>query len=147
MMTLCQGDLFNDDAQAIVNVVNCVGVMGGGIALEFRKRYHDYYLSYVDDCKTGRLVPGKVSVFDAGGIYIVSFPTKNHYIHPARYSYLEAGLPALVSALEQHGIESVALQALGCGLGGLDWAKALPILYEHLGGARVDARVYEPLHF
>lgn len=119
------GDLLREDTEALVNTVNCVGVMGRGIALQFKKAFPENFTSYASACKQGSVQPGKVWVYDTGEMvnprYIINFPTKRHWRGKSRMSDIEAGLNDLVEVIRRKSIKSIALPPLGCGLGGLDW--------------------------
>lgn len=125
MVEIVSGDLFEADVDAITNAVNCVGVMGRGVALAFKQRFPDNFVAYKQACDAGSLRPGGVFVFDRGEAqrprFIVNFPTKDHWRDPSKLSDIEAGLQALATEIDRLSIRSIALPALGCGLGGLDW--------------------------
>lgn len=143
------GDLFNDDAEAIVNTVNCVGVMGRGIALQFKKRYPENFREYEAKCKLGEMVPGKVFVHETNSFlnpkYIINFPTKRHWRGVSRIEDIESGLVDLVKAIKEYRISSIAIPPLGSGLGGLDWtlvkSKIEAALIDMVG---VEINIYEP---
>ncbi len=119
------GDILKADAEALVNTVNCVGIMGRGIALQFRKAYPENYKQYKAACERGEVEPGKMFVHERkdmfGPRYIINFPTKRHWRAKSRMEDIEAGLDALVEEIRRLNINSIALPPLGCGLGGLDW--------------------------
>ena len=121
------GDIFESGAAALVNPVNCVGVMGKGLALEFKKRFPRNFECYNDACAVGMLRPGKVHVVpawsEAHPHYIINFPTKRHWRDRSRIEDIEAGLADLVRVIDEYAIDSVAVPALGCGLGGLVWSE------------------------
>lgn len=156
MLTFTSGNLFESKCEAIVNAVNCVGVMGGGIALEFKNRFPEMYEGYVHICNTGELVPGKLHIFDYenkfGGDprYIINLPTKGHYRNESGMQMVADGLHTLWESLQELGIKSVAIPALGCGLGGLKWGDVKPVIEdtysEHFSVilAQVNVLVYEP---
>ena len=137
MIKETKGNLFEADTEAFVNAVNCVGVMGKGIALQFRQRFsEDYFKDYKAACKNGDLRIGKVHIYsldsDSALAYarasdknfprfIVNFPTKDYWRDKSRIEYIESGLQSLVEEIELHKIKSIAMPALGCGLGGLDF--------------------------
>lgn len=125
MITFKTGDIFKEDAEAIVNTVNCVGVMGRGIALQFKKRFPENFKVYAAACKHKEVVPGKMFVYDTGSWidlrYIINFPSKRHWRGASRMEDIESGLQDLVKVIEERSIKSIALPPLGCGLGGLDW--------------------------
>ena len=121
-----RGDIFAAHVEALTNPVNCVGVMGKGLALEFKRRYPTNFAAYARACTSGVLRPGQPVIFDPGvdmlPRYIVNSPTKRHWRDPSRLDDIEAGLATLVSQIERLSIGSIAILPLGCGLGGLDWA-------------------------
>ncbi len=125
MIELHRGNILKAEADALVNTVNCVGVMGRGIALQFKKAFPEVFKAYESACKRGEVKPGKVLTYDLNRLqpphYIISFPTKKHWRGKSRMEYVEAGLEALVSELARLGVKSVAVPPLGCGLGGLNW--------------------------
>ena len=141
------GDIFDQSAQAIVNPVNCVGVMGRGLALEFKRRYPAAFAAYRDACADQRLKPGRVFLYDTGEQqprWIVHFPTKRHWRDASIISDIEAGLLDLTSAIKRHDIKSIALPPLGCGLGGLDWQDVRPLITSHLASTPAAVTVLEP---
>ncbi len=126
------GDILGERSQALVNTVNCVGVMGRGIALEFKKAFPDNFKAYEQACKLGKVVPGAMFVHQTNSLtsprFIINFPTKRHWRSNSRIEDIESGLGALVSDLRRLNIESVAIPALGCGMGGLDWDEVRPLI-------------------
>ncbi len=149
MVIYTAGDVLDADAEALVNTVNCVGVMGKGLALQFREAYPGNYAAYRDACRRGEVVPGRLFVWatvKAGNPRcIVNFPTKRHWRGRSRMEDIEAGLHALVEFVREQGVRSIALPPLGCGLGGLDWAQVRPRIeaaFVELPEARV--LVYAP---
>lgn len=148
MITFLQGDLLRSDAQALVNTVNTVGVMGKGIALQFRTQFPENYKAYRQACKVGTLRPGQMLVVKDGDLmrekYIINFPTKEHWKAPSRIEYIEQGLPALKEAIISHQIRSIAIPPLGCGNGGLDWNVVKPLIIQHLSDLEIEILVYEP---
>ena len=131
MIEITQGNLLKAPAEALVNTVNTVGVMGKGIALQFRQAFPEMYRAYEKACKDGDLQLGQVQVFDLGGLvggprWIINFPTKGHWRAASRLADVESGLVDLVSKVRKLGIHSVAIPPLGCGNGGLDWAEVRP---------------------
>ena len=119
------GDLFREDVEALVNSVNCVGIMGRGIALQFKKAFPENFKAYAGACKLNEVQPGRMFVFETGELahprYIINFPTKRHWRGKSRIEDIESGLKALVSEIRQRNIRSVAIPPLGSDLGGLDW--------------------------
>jgi O-acetyl-ADP-ribose deacetylase (regulator of RNase III) len=150
MIRYTTGDLLASHAEALVNAVNCAGRMGRGIALQFRKRYPAMAEAYAAACARGEVVPGRMFTVETGALtgprIVVNFPTKRHWREPSLMEDVEAGLPALAEEIRARGIRSIAVPALGCGTGGLDWAAVKPRIAAALGGLEgVQVVVYEPL--
>jgi O-acetyl-ADP-ribose deacetylase (regulator of RNase III) len=127
---LQKGDILHSDAQALVNTVNCVGIMGRGVALQFRKAFPDNFKFYEEACDGGEVRLGSMLVFDRNRItgprYIINFPTKQHWKSKSRLEDIEAGLKDLVRKVRELHIHSIAVPPLGCGLGGLKWSDVRP---------------------
>ncbi len=124
-------DIFEIQADAIVNPVNCQGVMGKGIALEMKKRYPLSYQAYRTACECGRLRPG-VLLYVAGRgdeRSVIHFPTKDHWRQPSRIEWIQAGIEDLKRHYEAWDLQSIAMPQLGCGLGGLNWDDVRPLIY------------------
>ena len=143
------GDLFQEDAEALVNSVNCVGVMGRGIALQFKKAFPENFKAYARACKRGEVQPGRMFVYDSGKMtnprYIINFPTKRHWRAKSRLEDVEAGLEALVDEIRQRKIGSIAIPPLGTNLGGLSWRDVEPRIRAALGEIEgLDVRLFEP---
>ena len=138
MISFKTGDLLAEDAEALVNTVNCVGVMGRGIALQFKKAFPDHFRAYAAACKRGEIAPGRMFVFETGGLtnprYIINFPTKRHWRGASRMGDIQAGLDALVREIGNRSIASIAIPPLGSGLGGLDRGEVRPLIEEALRG-------------
>lgn len=137
------------DAEALVNTVNCVGVMGRGIALQFKNRFEENFKAYKKACDAGSLHLGGLFVYDYGSLfnprYIINFPTKDHWRSRSRLADIDAGLDALVKEIEQRNIRSIAIPPLGCGLGGLEWNDVRPRIERALAKLPdVQVLVYEP---
>ncbi|MET7749642.1 macro domain-containing protein [Micromonospora sp. NPDC005367] len=132
MITIRHGNLLDADAEALVNAVNTVGVMGKGIALAFKQAYPANYAAYRAACASGVVRLGQMFVYDSGvpggHRYVINFPTKRHWRSPSRLADVAAGLPDLVRVLREHRITSVAVPALGCGNGSFDWADIRPLI-------------------
>ena len=148
-MQFVKGNLLEANTQALVNTVNTVGVMGKGIALQFKNDFPHNYQEYVAACKAGTLQPGTLlvvkDVSPAGDKIIINFPTKTQWHLKSKYEYIESGLKALVDAIHQYDIKSIALPPLGCGNGGLKWEKVKPMIEHYLGPLTgVDIQVFEP---
>ena len=148
MIRYVTGDLLAADSEALVNSVNCVGVMGRGVALAFKRRFPDNFKAYRAACDRGELQPGRMFVFETGELMprlIINFPTKRDWRARSRLADIEAGLSALVAEIERHRIHSIALPVLGCGLGGLEWTEVKPRIDRALAGvADLDTLVFEP---
>lgn len=149
MAEVVRGDILAADVEALVNTVNCVGVMGRGIALQFKKAYPANFKSYKAACDQGAVVPGAMHVHETGRLdnprFIINFPTKRHWRANSRTADIEAGLVALVREVRERGIRSVAIPPLGCGLGGLDWQVVRPIVEQAMAQLPdVHVRLYEP---
>ena len=130
---LTQGDLLaRDNVDAIVNTVNCVGVMGKGIALQFKNKWPANFKAYKAACDAGEVRLGRMFVFDSGGLlkpnFIINFPTKDHWRGKSDLESIRTGLEDLVQVIQRHQIRSIALPPLGCGNGGLDWEDVRPLL-------------------
>ena len=139
------GDIFESKCLAIVNTVNCVGVMGKGIALEFKKRYPEMFLDYAKRCNEGQVKTGLPYVFDNGdGKKIINFPTKEHWRSPSRLSFVVEGLDWFVENYRKFGITSIAFPPLGCGNGGLTWEVVGPIMYQKLRELPIEVEIYAP---
>jgi len=144
MIETTTGDILTADAEALVNTVNCVGIMGRGIALQFRKAFPGNFKAYEEACKRKKLQPGRMFVFPTGELtnprYIINFPTKRHWKGKSQLADIESGLTALVAEIRRLGIRSVAIPPLGCGQGGLDWAEVRPRIEQALADVP-DVRV------
>ena len=131
MIEIKSGDLLAADAEALVNTVNTVGIMGKGIALRFKEAYPQMFKAYVKACKDGDVQIGRMFVYDLGGLlegprWVINFPTKGHWRSNSRMADIHAGLHDLVTVVRQLDIRSIAIPALGCGNGGLDWCEVRP---------------------
>lgn len=147
-----KGDMFSERVEALVNTVNCVGVMGKGVALEFKNRWPANFRAYKKVCDSGSLKPGRMFVYDTkelfaseGPRYLVNFPTKAHWRSKSKIEYVENGLDALVDAIVEYDIKSIAIPPLGCGNGGLDWEVVKPLILEKLGPLEnVEIKLFAP---
>ncbi|GAB0118744.1 macro domain-containing protein [Acidisoma sp. 7E03] len=145
MLEFVKGDMFDAPADIRVNTVNCVGVMGAGVALAFKQRYPDMFKDYQRDCKDGRVTPGTMHIWKSlTGDWIINFPTKRDWREPSRYEDIDAGLDDLRSYLDGVGPVTIALPALGCGHGGLDWDRVSRMISDKLGGIDAHVLVFEP---
>ena len=149
MIKFTKGDLLNSNVDALVNTVNCVGIMGRGIALQFKKMYPDNFEAYAAACALNEVVPGKMFIFETEEMtnpkYIINFPTKRHWRGNSKIEDIESGLLALKEDIQRLGIKSIALPPLGSGLGGLPWAATKErIVRTFEDVSDVDILVYEP---
>lgn len=149
MIRYTTGDILKAEAEALVNTVNCVGVMGRGIALQFKDVFPANYKAYAAACKREEVQPGRMFVFDTGELtlprYIVNFPTKRHWRGKSRIEDIHSGLAALVDEVRTRGIRSIAIPPLGSGLGGLDWAEVRPLIASAFSALPdVDVQIFEP---
>lgn len=148
-MKFTAGNILECKAEALVNTVNTVGVMGKGIALQFKERFTDNYLQYVAACKRGDVNIGKMFITPTNSMgnpkWIINFPTKKHWKYKSSYEFITAGLDDLVIQLKERNIKSVAIPPLGAGQGGLDWQKVKVILIEKLSDLDIDIIIYEPI--
>ena len=149
MIEFTSGDILKCEADALVNTVNCVGVMGRGIALQFKKRYPDNFKAYAAACEREAVQPGRMFVYETGQLtpprFIVNFPTKRHWRGKSRLEDIDAGLVALVKVIRDNEIRSIAIPPLGSGLGGLDWNEVRPRIEHALVElADVQVLVFEP---
>ncbi len=143
------GDILTEDAEALVNTVNCVGIMGRGIALQFKNAFPENFKCYAAECKRNEVQPGRMFVFETGTLtnprYIINFPTKRHWRGKSRIEDIQIGLSALVSEIRSRNIRSIAIPPLGSGLGGLDWSRVRPLIEAAMHElSDVKAVIYEP---
>lgn len=148
-MEFTQGNILRADTEAIVNTVNCVGVMGRGLAAQCKREYPANFDAYQAACKRGELVPGRMFVCETGQPtnprLIINFPTKRHWRSASRLEDIKAGLVALVAEIHTRALTSIAIPPLGCGLGGLDWNEVRPLIEDSCGGlVGVRVVVYAP---
>lgn len=149
MIRYLAGNLLHAQAEALVNTVNTVGVMGKGIALQFKEAFPENFYAYAQAVKAGEVKVGKVFVTQVpqldGTRYIINFPTKQHWRHPSQYAWIAEGLEDLVRVIQAQNIRSIALPPLGCGNGRLDWAKVKGMMEQQLGPLEgVDVQVFPP---
>lgn len=149
MIKTSQGDILKAEAEALVNTVNCVGVMGRGIALQFKQAYPGNFKEYEAACKREDVKPGKMLVHSTGAItlprFIVNFPTKRHWRGQSRLEDIRLGLQDLVRQVQEHHIHSIAIPPLGSGLGGLDWEQVRPLIVDAFATLpEVEVQLFEP---
>lgn len=148
-MKYITGNLLEAETEALVNTVNTVGVMGKGIALQFKERFPVNFKIYAAACKKGEMQIGKMLVTKEntlnGEKIIINFPTKTEWFKKSQYSYIEDGLKDLVSVIEEYNIQSIAIPPLGCGNGGLKWEKVKVLMNKYLSHlSNVAIQIYEP---
>jgi O-acetyl-ADP-ribose deacetylase (regulator of RNase III) len=149
MIEFTTGDILMADAEALVNTVNCVGIMGRGVALQFKNDFPANFKAYHAACAREEVQPGKMFVFETGTLgnpkFIVNFPTKRHWRGKSRMEDIDSGLKALVEEVRNRGIRSIAIPPLGSGLGGLNWAEVRPRIEAALRGVNdLHVIVFEP---
>lgn len=137
------GNIFDSMCKVIVNPVNCQGVMGKGLALQFKKRYPDMYQSYKKNCQKGLFKPGLLQLWTHSTPWILNFPTKVHWKNRTKLEYIEAGLQKFAATYKVKEIDSIAFPALGVGLGGLRWKKVRTVMYKYLEKLdNIDIEIY-----
>ncbi len=149
MIKLTQGDILKADAEALVNTVNCVGIMGRGVALQFKKAFPANFKAYEAACKAHQVQPGKLFVYDLNRLYnprlIINFPTKRHWKSKSRLEDIQAGLADLITIVQRYQIRSIAIPPLGCGLGGLNWEDVKPLITQTFQTLpEIDVLLFEP---
>ena len=149
MIHFTKGNLMTSSAGALVNTVNTVGVMGKGIALQFKEEFPKNFLTYKEACSSGDLTPGKLLItreLNSNGEekIIINFPTKLHWRNPSKYEYITEGLKVLPTVISEHNIKSIAIPPLGCGNGGLDWNIVKEMIEYALKDVECEIYIYEP---
>jgi len=143
MLKYIEGNIFDSTCQTIVNPVNCIGVMGGGLAYQFKVRFPEMNKTYVAACKSNLLRPGMLSLHkESTSRWILNFPTKDHYKDPSLMSYVENGLLKFVDTYEARGITSIAFPGLGAGLGGLDRDDVHVLFEKYLSNLPIKVEIY-----
>lgn len=143
MIEIIKGNIFTSNAQTIVNTINCVGVMGVGIAFEFRLRYPEMYVKYVELCKVNQLKIGTLWLYKSSNKWVLNFPTKIDWKHESRIEYLEKGLDKFVSTYKSKGIESIAFPLLGASNGGIPEEISLDIMNHYLSNCDIKIEIYK----
>ncbi len=148
-ITIKEGDLLRDSVDAIVNTVNCVGVMGKGIALQFKQKWPENFKDYQQACKKGQVQTGQMFIHGSGGLiqphFIINFPTKRDWREKTKISYIDQGLVDLIENVKKLNIQSIAIPPLGCGLGGLSWKDVKPRIEKAFQALPdVVVHIYEP---
>jgi O-acetyl-ADP-ribose deacetylase (regulator of RNase III) len=142
MLRYVTTSLFESPAQTLVNTVNTVGVMGKGIAAEFKRRYPLMYESYREFCKRGELAVGKLYLYRSPNKWVLNFPTKTDWRQPSRLEWIEAGLKKFVATYTDQGITSASFPMLGCGNGQLQWSAVQPLMEQHLSVVTIPIFVH-----
>ncbi len=148
-ITYISGDLLQSNAYALVNAVNCQGVMGKGLAVQFKRVFPQNFIAYKEACRTKQCQIGRVFCFEEKGKYIINFPTKDKWCEPSQIEYIQTGLDSLVCELyARRDITSIAIPPLGCGLGGLNWGEintlVVNTLSKHFSDRDLDVQMYMP---
>lgn len=133
MVTIVTGNIFDSSAQVLVNPINCVGVMGAGLALQFKNKYPEMFSSYLNRCKSGLVRIGVPYLWEDDNVQIINFPTKRHWKSNSSLYEIEEGLLFIRNSYKEMGIHTMAMPALGCGKGGLRWKDVFPLVERHLG--------------
>ena len=142
MLTYLRGDLLSSPAQVQVNTVNVVGVMGKGIALQFKNKYPEMFKSYRQICEKHLFDVGNLYLWKSSKKWVLLFPTKKHWRNPSKIEYIESGLKKFVENYDRLGIESIAFPKLGCGNGILDWNIVKPIMEKYLKPLPINIYIY-----
>lgn len=151
MLTFTRGNIFNSKAQALVNPVNTVGIMGAGLAAKFKARFPAHFDAYAEACNKGLVRVGEVFVTRERSLwsknancYVISFPTKQHWRDPSQMEWIVGGIKHLHEFVDKQHIFSLAIPALGCGRGGLHWPDVRAVIKREFANSPVDVTVYEP---
>lgn len=149
MIEDADGNILNADTEAVVNTVNTVGVMGKGLALNFKQAYPEMFKAYTLACDSGEVEIGRMHLFDRGAFlnprYIINFPTKQHWKSRSSIDNIARGLDDLVRQVKSLGIRSIAIPPLGCGLGGLSWNDVRPLIADAFSNLpTIHVRLYKP---
>ena len=149
MIKYLTGNMLDSEAEAYVNTVNTAGIMGKGIALQFKKAYPNNFKAYEKACKDGKINIGKLFVtkdtsINSGEKYIINFPTKKSWRKPSEYEYIEKGLADLLHVIDFYKIKSIAIPPLGAGNGGLEWQKVKELIIKYLSETDIEVLIYEP---
>lgn len=142
-ITIVRGNIFNTKAQTIVNSVNCVGVMGKGIALVFKLRYPRMFDIYKSYCKSKLIDIGKLWLYKGNDPWVLNFPTKVNWKYPSKIEYIERGLEKFVKTYREKGITSIAFPILGTNNGGLDKADVLPVMQGYFSQCNIPIEIYD----
>ena len=143
MLIYRRTSILESSAQTLVNTVNCVGVMGKGLAHAFKEREPRMFDAYKAICDNGALVPGKLWLWRGVNNWVLNFPTKKHWRQPSKLEWIEAGLEKFVAAHQEQGIREISFPLLGCGNGGLTWAEVQPVMEHYLKSVNIPVYVHD----
>lgn len=146
-LSLVKGNLFKSQMQTLVNTINCVGVMGNGLAKDFKKYFPEMYKDYVQKCKLKEVLPGKPYIWknpEPFGKWVLNFPTKDHWKNPSKVEWIKEGLLYFLNNYKKMGIKSIAFPALGCNLGGLSWIDIRFVMEKYLSQVEFPVELYIP---
>jgi len=143
MYIYIDGNIFESPAKTLVNTVNTAGAMGKGLALSFKRLFPDMFKKYQLLCESGKLIVGRLWLYQTTHKWVLNFPTKKHWRYPSRIEYVEAGLRSFVDNYERARIFSIAFPKLGCGNGELNWSDVKPLMERYLKKLPIDVYVYE----
>jgi O-acetyl-ADP-ribose deacetylase (regulator of RNase III)/uncharacterized protein YwgA len=141
------GNILESNAQTLVNTVNCVGIMGKGIAADFKKRFPDMFADYKSRCDDGLLRPGEPYIYKSTiKPWIINFPTKDHWRSVSKLKDIEKGVDLILNKYKEWGVNSLAVPPLGCGSGQLDWRDVGPLLYRKFQDIDIPVELYASHH-
>ena len=135
-------DIFETKCNTIVNPVNCIGVMGKGLALQIKNKYPLVFDKYKEICKRNMLKPGLLHIVKTEQMTVLNFPTKKHWKDNSQIQWIEDGLAKFVESYQERGITSIAFPPLGCGNGGLDWQEVKPLMVKYLDNLDIKIEIY-----
>lgn len=144
MILYLGGDLLEDDADVLVNTINCVGAMGAGIALQFKNKFPLNFLRYQQNCRIGKIKPASLFKYKESGQMIYNLATKDHWKDATRLSWIVKGCENIRKEIQENNLNSIAIPALGCNNGGASWPKVKNILESRLSGLDCEVRIYLP---
>ncbi len=144
MIIIENGNILNSSMQTIINPVNCVGIMGKGLALSYKKKYPEMFNDYKDKCKNNEIKIGKPHIYKINSEFqILNFPTKIHYRNKSHINYIESSLKFIVENYKSLNITSLAIPRIGCGLGGLDWENEVyPLILSYIKSLDIPIEIY-----
>lgn len=144
MLRMVSGNIFSSTCRTLTNPVNCVGVMGRGLAAEFKRRYPPMFEDYRERCGQGEVKIGEPYLWKNGEKWVLNFPTKRHWREPSEAGFIAEGLAYTAEKAEEWGLVSLAVPALGCGLGGLGWEEVRKIMLEYLPLEGTEVEIFVP---